>query len=47
MLLDQLAGAVAALGDLTESAGDFTFGERREVELKGLKGKQGVYEVVW
>jgi class 3 adenylate cyclase len=35
------------LKDLTESAGEFTFGERREVKVKGLKGKQGVYEVVW
>jgi class 3 adenylate cyclase len=35
------------LKDLTESAGEFTFGERREVGVKGLKGKQGVYEVVW
>ena len=35
------------LKDLTESAGEFTFGERREVKLKGLKGKHGVFAVQW
>jgi len=35
------------LKELTESAGDIAFGERREVELKGLKGKQRVFEVEW
>jgi len=32
--------------DLTESAGEFTFGEGREVELKGLAGQHRVFEVV-
>ena len=35
------------LKELTESAGDIAFGEEHEVELKGLKGKQRVFEVVW
>ena len=35
------------LKDLTESAGEFAFGEGRKVELKGLKGKHSVFEVVW
>ena len=34
------------LRDLTESGGDMSFGEGREVELKGL-GNQRVYEVAW
>ena len=29
--------------ELTESAGDLTFGEEREVELKGLPGRHRVY----
>ncbi len=29
------------------SAGEFSFGEGREVELKGLKGKHRVFEVEW
>ncbi len=33
------------LKDLVESAGEFTFGEARNVELKGLKGKHSVYAV--
>ena len=35
------------LKELTESAGEFTFGDGRKVELKGLKGKHGVFQVVW
>ena len=35
------------LKELTESAGEFPFSEGREVEMKGLKGKQRVYEVAW
>ena len=35
------------LKELTESAGDLTFGEEREVELKGLPGVNRVYQVVW
>jgi class 3 adenylate cyclase len=37
----------ALLKELTESAGEFTFGERRDVELKGLSGSQGVFPVAW
>src|SRR3990170_4425329 len=33
--------------ELTESTGEFTFGEGRQVELKGLRGKHQVFEVVW
>ena len=35
------------LKELTESAGDITFGEGRKVALKGLKGKHNVFELVW
>ncbi len=35
------------LRDLTESAGEFTFGDGRKVELKGLKGKHEIWPVVW
>ena len=35
------------LKELTESAGDVRFDERREVELKGMVGTHRVYEVVW
>ena len=35
------------LKELTESAGEFAFGDGRKVELKGLKGKHSVFEVVW
>ena len=35
------------LRELTESAGDITFGDRREVELKGLSGQHHVFEVGW
>ena len=35
------------LKELTESAGEFAFGDGRKVELKGLKGKHSVYTVVW
>ncbi len=35
------------LKELTESAGEFTFGEGRNVELKGLKGKHEIWPVVW
>ncbi|MCH7713316.1 MAG: adenylate/guanylate cyclase domain-containing protein, partial [Chloroflexi bacterium] len=35
------------LKELVESAGDLTFGEEREVELKGLPGPHRVYPVEW
>jgi class 3 adenylate cyclase len=35
------------LKELTESAVGVTFGEGREVELKGLAGQHRVFEVVW
>ena len=35
------------LKELTESAGEFTFGDARKVELKGLKGKHRLFEVQW
>ena len=35
------------LKELTESAGDISFGEAREVELKGLAGLNRIYPVVW
>ncbi len=35
------------LKELTESAVGVTFGEGREVELKGLSGQHRVFEVVW
>ena len=35
------------LKELVESAGDLTFGEEREVELKGLPGYYRVYPVDW
>jgi adenylate cyclase len=35
------------LREVTEGAGEFTFGEGRKVELKGLKGKHQVFEVTW
>jgi class 3 adenylate cyclase len=35
------------LKELTESAGDIAFGEEREVELKGLSGRQRVYAMDW
>jgi len=35
------------LKELTESAGEFTFGDGRAVSLKGLKGKRSVFQVVW
>jgi len=35
------------LKELTESAGEFAFGDERKVELKGLKGKHSVYTVMW
>jgi len=35
------------LKELTESAGEFAFGERRAVSLKGLKGKHSVFQVAW
>ncbi len=35
------------LKDLTESSGDFRFGDGREVELKGLSGRQRVFVVAW
>ncbi len=35
------------LKELTESVGDITFGDGREVELKGLSGLHQVFEVGW
>jgi class 3 adenylate cyclase len=35
------------LKELTESAGDIEFGERREVDLKGLAGRHRVFQVAW
>ena len=35
------------LQELIESAGEFTFGEPRQVELKGLSGIQTVVPVTW
>ena len=35
------------LKELTESAGDISFGEGQEVELKGLAGRNRVYLVDW
>ena len=35
------------LKELTESAVGVTFGDGREVELKGLSGQHRVFEVVW
>ncbi len=32
---------------LTESAGEFSFDEGREVELKGITGAQRVHAVEW
>ena len=35
------------LKELTASAGEFTFSDERELELKGLAGKRRVYVVPW
>jgi class 3 adenylate cyclase len=35
------------LKELTESAGEFAFGDGRAVGLKGLKGKHSVFQVAW
>ena len=37
----------ALLKELTESAGEFAFGEGRAVSLKGISGKQRLFEVQW
>jgi class 3 adenylate cyclase len=37
----------ALFKELTESAGEFTFGPAREVELKGLSGRRQVFPVEW
>ena len=39
--------ASSLLKELTESAGEFTFGDGRKAELKGLKGRHRVFEVKW
>ena len=39
--------ASSRLKELTESAGDITFGEGREVDLKGLSGLHQVFQVVY
>jgi len=35
------------LKELTESSGDLRLDDGREVELKGISGRQCVYEVGW
>jgi class 3 adenylate cyclase len=35
------------LKEITDSAGEVTFGGEREVELKGLSGTHRLFEVVW
>ena len=35
------------LKELTESGGDVSFGDGREVELAGLSGLNRVYQVLW
>jgi class 3 adenylate cyclase len=35
------------LKEVTESAGDIEFGERREADLKGLAGRHRVFQVAW
>ena len=35
------------LKQLTESLGDISFGQARDVELKGLAGTHRVHEVLW
>ncbi len=35
------------LKELTESGGDISFGEGREVELKGLAGSHQVHQIQW
>jgi class 3 adenylate cyclase len=35
------------LKELTESSGEFNFGEPRDVELKGLSGTFRIYDVLW
>jgi class 3 adenylate cyclase len=37
----------AALKEVSENAGEFTFGAGRDVMLKGMSGIQAVYEVAW
>jgi class 3 adenylate cyclase len=35
------------LKELTASAGEFTFGDGRKMDLKGLKGRHNVFQVAW
>ncbi len=35
------------LKELTESAGEFAFGDGRKVALKGLKGRHLIFELSW
>ncbi len=35
------------LRELTDSSGEFAFGDRRAVELKGLSGAHQVFTVTW
>ena len=35
------------LKELTESAGEFAFGDGRAVSLKGISGKHRLFDVVW
>ena len=39
--------ASSHLKELTESAGDLSFGDAREVELKGISERQRVHAVEW
>jgi class 3 adenylate cyclase len=35
------------LKELADSGGDITFGDAREVQLKGLSGSQRVFAIAW
>ena len=35
------------LKELTQSAGEFAFGDGRAVALKGISGKHRLFDVVW
>ena len=39
--------ASSLLKELTQSAGEFAFGDGRAVSLKGISGKHRVFEVEW
>jgi class 3 adenylate cyclase len=50
-IADQAAGGEILVSslfrELTQSAGEFTFGDGRAVELKGLAGSHQVYQAAW